>query len=59
MTSWSDSRLNRILQNLKDFSAIGIDIELTDDGVNHVQEIVTCVFSYIGEPSCTAVCSNG
>jgi secreted Zn-dependent insulinase-like peptidase len=36
------------MQNLKDFSAIGIDIELTDEGVKHVPEIIACVFSYVG-----------
>lgn len=31
-----------------DFACFSITVELTDEGVEHVDEIVACVFAYIG-----------
>ena len=35
-------------QSFKDFAAMGCSIEVTEAGVDHVDEIVECVFAYIG-----------
>jgi insulysin len=37
-----------------DFASFTITVELSDCGVDHVDEIVACVFAYIG--TCCAVC---
>jgi hypothetical protein len=31
-----------------DFACFSVSIELTDEGVGHVDEIVGCVFAYVG-----------
>lgn len=31
-----------------DFAAFTLTIELSDEGVNHVDEIAACVFAYVG-----------
>ena len=36
------------MQSLLDFAMLGVSIELSDEGVKQVDEVVACVFSYIG-----------
>jgi hypothetical protein len=31
------------------FSCFCANVELTDDGVNHIDDIISCIFAYIGE----------
>ncbi len=31
-----------------DFAAFTLTIELSDEGVNHIDEIAACVFAYVG-----------
>lgn len=38
-----------MFQSYTDFACFGITIELTDEGVNHTDDIVACVFAYVGE----------
>lgn len=35
-----------------DFAAFTLTIELSDEGVNHVDEIAACVFAYVGTLLC-------
>lgn len=40
-------------KTLTDFSVLGVSVELSDEGVQQVDEVVACVFSYIGShPLC-------
>ena len=37
-----------MFQSYTDFACFGINIELTDEGVSHTDDIVACVFAYVG-----------
>ena len=38
-----------LFQSYTDFACFGINIELTDEGVKHIDDVVACVFAYIGQ----------
>lgn len=31
-----------------DFAAFTVTVELSDEGVNHIEDITACIFAYIG-----------
>jgi len=47
--SWANALSSYVSPSLNDFAFFGVTIDLSEEGVNHVDEIVTCIFAYIGE----------
>ena len=35
--------------SMSDFATFRVHIELTDDGIKHTNDIISCVFAYIGK----------
>ena len=45
---WANGLSASLYASYTDFACFNVSIELTDEGVGHVDDIVSCVFSYIG-----------
>jgi insulysin len=45
---WANGLGCFLFQSYTDFSCFAVNVELTDEGVNHTDDVVACVFAYIG-----------
>ena len=45
---WANSLSSYVYPSYNDFAVIAISIDLSTEGVNHVDEIVACIFAYLG-----------
>ena len=45
---WASGLNSGIYLDNNDFACFSVSVELSDEGVHHVDEIVSCVFAYIG-----------
>ena len=45
---WANGLSASVYASYTDFACFSVSIELTDEGVGHVDEIVGCVFAYVG-----------
>ena len=51
---WANGLGCYLYQSLNDFAVFAVSVELTEEGVSHVDEITECVFAYVGEYLVTA-----
>ncbi len=45
---WASGLSSGIYLDNNDFACFSVSVELSNEGVHHVDEIVSCVFAYIG-----------
>jgi insulysin len=45
--SWANSLSSGVSQSYKDFAFLNVDIDLSEEGAEHIDEIISCVFSYV------------
>ena len=45
---WANGLSSYVYPSYKDFAVIAISIDLSTEGVNHIDEIISCVFAYFG-----------
>jgi secreted Zn-dependent insulinase-like peptidase len=46
---WANGLSAGTYLNQADFACFTLTVELSDEGVNHVDEVVACIFAYIGK----------
>lgn len=45
---WAVGLSSYLFQTNRDFACFAVNIDLTEEGVKNVNEIISCVFAYIG-----------
>jgi secreted Zn-dependent insulinase-like peptidase len=48
LKGWANGLGSFLSQSYADFACFGLSVELTDEGINHIDDVVSCCFSYIG-----------
>mmetsp|Transcript_656 Transcript_656/g.751 ORF Transcript_656/g.751 Transcript_656/m.751 type:complete len:612 (-) Transcript_656:104-1939(-) len=48
LRGWANGLGSFLSQSYADFACFGLSVELTDEGINHIDDVVSCCFSYIG-----------
>eukprot|EP01038_Epipyxis_sp_PR26KG_P014143 gene14143-18981_t len=45
---WANGLGSYLYSSLSDFACFAVNVDLTEEGMDHIAEIITCIFSYVG-----------